>query len=260
MKPYSLSILVLSEEQLKELTFADIRNDKELVDQIRNKYCLTFLGYDCNTQFIKWFIQNSNDMTFCFVGFNNSNFDNFLLLEGLLDFNQYENKTEYNVNNVFYNGSQLLNFCIDGRHSLFDIRKHLVGSLDANCKSFKINCCAKLAFEHSKAQFLHREDKLTAFINGNEELKRYNEFDVLATAVLFQKYREALMNIPSTHKYAIDLKSSITIGSLVYKVFKDHISTLKETNEKGKEEPMFGKLSYQHYKDLQKYRLLLELV
>jgi hypothetical protein len=255
MKPYSLSILVLSEEQLLELTEADIANDKVKVDGMRKVFCKTFLGYDCNTQFIKWFIQNSNDMTFCFVGFNNSNFDNFLLLEGLLDFNQYENKTEYSVNNVFYNGSQLLNFCIDGRHTLFDIRKHLVGSLDGNCKSFKINCCAKLAFEHSKAQFLHKEDKLTAFINGNEELKRYNEFDVLATAVLFQKYRKALLDIPSTHKYAVDLKSTITIGSLIYKVFNDHISTMKSTNSKGKDERMFGKLSYQHYKDLQKYKI-----
>jgi hypothetical protein len=255
MKPYSLSILVLTDEELLELTELDMKNEKEKVNLIRKEKCITFLGYDCNTEFIKWFMKNSNDMTYCFVGFNNSNFDNFLLLEGLLDFNQYENKTEYSVNNVFYNGSQLLNFCIDGRHTLFDIRKHLVGSLDANCKSFKINCCAKKSFDHSKAQFLHRDNKLLDFINGNEELKEYNEFDVLATAVLFQKYRNALLDIPSTHRYAVDLKSTITIGSLIYKVFNDHITTLRETDTKGKTKPMFGKLSYQHYKDLQKYKI-----
>ncbi|MGL5964220.1 MAG: hypothetical protein ACRCZ2_07495 [Fusobacteriaceae bacterium] len=254
MTPYSLSILVLNEDELSDLTRADIENNKKDVDDIRKKHCITFLGYDCTVQFIQWFIKNSIDTTFCFVGFNNSNFDNFLLLEGLLDFNQYENKTEYSVNNVFYNGSQLLNFRIDGKHSLFDIRKHLVGSLDSNCTSFKINCCAKLSFDHSKAQLLHKEDKLMAFITGNDELKKYNEFDVLATAVLFQKYRQALIDIPATKKYAINLKESITIGSLIYKVFKDHQITLKDAGDPV-DKPMFGKLSYQHYKDLQKYKI-----
>jgi len=254
MQPYSLSILVLSEQELADLTRADIKNDKAEVEEIRRKHCITFLGYDCTVQFIQWFIKNSIDITYCFIGFNNSNFDNFLLLEGLLDFNQYENKTEYSVNNVFYNGSQLLNFKIDGKHSLFDIRKHLIGSLDSNCTSFKINCCAKLSFDHAKAQLLHKEDKLMAFITGNDELKRYNEFDVLATAVLFQKYREALINIPATRKYGIDLKSSITIGSLVYKVFKDHQVNLKDAG--GEENaPLFGKLSYKQYKDLQKCKI-----
>jgi hypothetical protein len=246
MRPYSLSVLELDEQEIVDLVFFDEQKDSFSVNKIREKNCKTFLGYDCNNDFIRWFFPRAFDTTYTFVGFNNSNFDNFLLLEALLNFDKHENKLEYSVNNVFYNGSQLLNFTIDGRHRLFDIRKHLVGSLDSNCKSFKINCCAKKSFDHSKAQFLHQEDKLIDFITGNEELKEYNEFDVLATAVLFQKYRKALLDIPATHKYAVDLKETITIGSLIYKVFKDHTKAHKIG---------FGDLTFQQYKDLQKYKI-----
>ena len=250
MKAYSLSVLWLSEFELKTLEQADKENNEGLVKEIRKNNCKTFLGYECNDDFIKWFLPFSNDLTFCFVGFNNACFDNFILLDALLSFNQYENKVDFSVRNIFYNGSQLLNFSFDGRHTLFDIRKHLVGSLANNCKSFKINCCAKKSFNHALAQTLHHDDKLLEYINGNEELREYNEYDVLATAVLFQRYRDALMTIPSTKKYGENLKEHITIGSLIYSVFKDHQKTL--TNGK---KPLFGKMSYQYYQDLQKYKI-----
>jgi len=285
MKPYSLSVLFLSDEQLKLLDEYDRNGDLVNVELMRTNNCMTFLGYDCSEKFINWFMPFSNDTAFTFVGFNNASFDNFLLLDGLLNYNQYENHTEFSVNNVFYNGSQLLNFSLDNRHTLFDIRKHLVGSLASNCKSFKIKCCAKKSFNHALAQSLDKEGKLIAYINDNAELKEYNEYDVLATAVLFSRYRTALINIPATKKYGINLKKYITIGSLVYQVFKDHLKTIQPTisetplqqsaneddeddednedNEDGekkkktkkKSNKMFGKLSYKHYCDLQKYKI-----
>ena len=255
MRPYSLSVLELDECEIELLEECDSKKDINQINAIRKRCCKTFLGYDCNTQFIRWFLHKQKDMTYCFVGFNNANFDNFLLLDGLLRFNQFDEQADFQVGNVFYNGSQLLNFYINGRHSCFDIKKHLVGSLDANCKSFKINCCAKKSFDHSLAQSLHQNDELMDFITNNEELREYNEYDVLATAVLFQKYRQALADIPSTAKYAKDLKSTITIGSLIYKVFNDHISTMREDDGKGGQKRMFGKLKYDFYRDLQKSKI-----
>lgn len=278
MMPYSLSILILNEAELSTLEEADMKKDVETVKKIRQKNCMTFLGYDCSDKFLRWFFKNTDNLCYCFVGFNNTNFDNFILLDALLNFDMEANKTEFSVGDVFYNGSQLLNFKIDKRHSFFDIRKHLVGSLKANCEAFKINCCAKKSFEHSKAQRLHEDGKLIEFITDNDELKEYNEYDVLATAVLFKKYQKALLDIPSTVKYAENLKDTITIGSLIYKVFTEHIRKIKEDNIKnmraienkksGKISPefekklkaefdkdFFGKLSYTFYKDLQKYKI-----
>lgn len=257
MRPYSLSILRLTEEELVALEMKDSKNDIEAVSHLRKTNCITFLGYDCNEKFINWFCKEQQENTFCFVGFNNANFDNFLLLDGLLRHDQHKHRVSFNVNGVFYNGSQLLNFTINGRHKVFDIHKHLcIGSLASNCKSFKINCCAKKSFDHSKAQFLHEDNKLIDFITDNEELKEYNEFDVLATAVLFQKYRLALEEIPSVAKYAKSIKDTITIGSLIYKVFNDHTETFeRETDDKGKQKPLFGKLKYEYYKDLQRCKI-----
>ena len=242
MREYSLSILVLEDQQLEKLCLADKQNNIEEVSKIRKECCITFLGYDCSIQFIKWIMANEADTFFTFVGFNNANFDNFILLDALLRYND----DCISVSEVFYNGSQLLNFKLSGRHSTFDIHKHLMGSLSANCKSFKINCCAKKSFNHDKAQQLHENNELIAFITDNEELKEYNEFDVLATAVLFCKYRQALKDIEATKKYADDLHNVKTIGSLIYKVF-----------EASKEQKKFElpKMEYQQYSDLQKCKI-----
>jgi hypothetical protein len=242
MREYSLSILVLENQQLEELCLADKKNNIDEVNRIRKECCITFLGYDCSNKFIKWILDNQSDTFFTFVGFNNANFDNFIFLDALLRYND----DAVSVSEVFYNGSQLLNFKLSGRHSTFDIHKHLMGSLSNNCKSFKINCCAKKSFDHNKAQQLHENNELINFITDNEELKEYNEFDVLATAVLFCKYRQALKDIQATKKYADDLHNVKTIGSLIYKVF-----------EASKEEKKFElpKMDFKQYTDLQKCKI-----
>lgn len=242
MQEYSISILVLSDSELKELTDADEQGNEETVKKIREKCCKTFIGYDCSTQFIDWILVNEKNTIFCFVGYNNCNFDNFILLDALLDYK----KDELTISEIFYNGNQLLNFKLNGRHHTFDIHKHLMGSLRANCESFKIKCCKKLEFDHSKAQKLYFEDKLIDFITENNELKDYNEYDVLATAVLFEKYRRALETIPATKDYASKLSDVKTIGSLIYKVFDEH---------QKKKEIKLPSLSFKQYNDLQKYKI-----
>lgn len=243
MKPYSLSILRLNKEQLELLDNYDEAGNLEKVNEIRKSNCITFMGYDCNKRFIDWILQNESNKSFVFIGFNNSNFDNFLLLSGLLD---YKGTNEVNVSEIFYNGNQLLNFITNGTHTTFDIRKHLLGSLKDNCESFKIKCCSKKSFDHDKAQQLHEKNELLNFINNNEELKEYNEFDVLATAVLYKRYVNALNLIPSTSKYADKLFETKTIGSLIYKVF---------TDSKNKKDFKLPKLTYEQYSNLQSSKI-----
>lgn len=259
MKPYSLSILVLPEDQMVKLEHLDrLVLDKDYFDketgmnalsqiaEIRAKQCITFLGYDCSERFIEWIMATQAHKSYCFIGFNNANFDNFLFLEALLNNMSGNLDAKYSVSDIFYNGSQLLDFRINGRHSTFDIHKHLMGSLKANCESFKINACSKKEFDHHKAQCLYEDGKLLDFIMGNEELREYNEYDVMATAVLFQKYRLALDTIPATQPYAKDIILTKTIGSLIYKVFSD------SKKKKGYNLP---KLEFKEYSDLQKSKI-----
>jgi hypothetical protein len=244
MQEYSLSILRLDQEELDLLTDWDDAKNEEKIQALRKTNCVTFLGFDCSNKFIDWIIKNQGDTAFVFIGFNNSSFDNFILLDALLT-----NKNigiGHTISDIFYNGSQLLNFHMNGRHNTFDIRKHLMGSLKDNCKSFKIQCCAKKSFDHNKAQQLFLNGELIDFIEDNEELKEYNEYDVLATAVLFNKYKQALSKIEATKDFAFEIDSIKTIGSLIYKVF-----------EKSKKEKNFKlpKLDIKKYTDLQKYKI-----
>lgn len=244
MQEYSLSILNLTNDELEELTTADENKNIEVVNKIRKDKCITFLGYDCSKKFIEWVLKNQTNTAFVLIGFNNTNFDNFILLDSLL---RYKDEVQdFSVSDIFYNGSQLLNFYMCGRHNTFDIHKHLMGSLKNNCESFKINCCAKKSFDHNKAQQLYLDGKLIDWITDNEELKEYNEYDVLATAVLFCKYRRALGEIKATEKYSKQLHNIKTIGSLIYKVFED-----SKTNKKFD----LPKINYQQYKDLQKCKI-----
>lgn len=254
MQAYSLSILNLTPDELSMLDTLDSDSrDPEKRDlalagiaSLRARKCTTFLGYDCGRQFVDWFNTNSNHKMFIFIGFNNTNFDNFLMLEDFLQYNEEHSDNPINISEIFYNGSQLLNFKIEGVHNFFDIRKHLVGSLKANCASFKIESCAKKSFDHAKAQSLHEDGALIEFITGNEELKEYNEYDVLATAVLYKRYQSALAGIEATSAYARRLHDIKTIGSLIYKVFEDNKKKL------GFDLP---KLTYQQYTDMQRSKI-----
>jgi hypothetical protein len=246
MREYSLSILNLTNDQLERLTEADMKKDIDTIKEIRKACCTTFLGFDCSDKFIEWILENQENKAFCLIGFNNANFDNFILLNALLVYQHKHGQDSIGISDIFYNGSQLLNFRINGRHDTFDIHKHLMGSLKTNCESFKIQSCAKLSFDHEKAQQLYEDDKLIDFITGNEELKEYNEHDVLATGVLFCKYRRALKQIPATMEYSCQLDSIKTVGSLIYKVF--------EASKKAKKFDL-PKLTFQQYTDLQKSKI-----
>jgi hypothetical protein len=258
MKSYSLSILRLTPFQLDRLEELDelgrstnknfIQREDALrsIELLRKQTCITFLGFDCGEKFINWFLENSQDKMFVFVGFNNTNFDNFLMLEDFLMYKENQTEQEITISDVFYNGSQLLNFKINKIHNFFDIRKHLMGSLKNNCKSFKIESCAKKEFDHNEAQRLYDNGELIEYINNDEKLKEYNEYDVLATAVLFKRYVKALAAIPATEEYSKELHSIKTIGSLVYKVFTDNKKKL------GFKLP---KLEFNIYDDLQNSKI-----
>lgn len=247
MQEYSLSMLCLTEEQLKELDDADKLKDIEKINYIREKYCKTILGFDCSKKFIQWIIENQANTVFTILGYNSSSFDNFILLNSLLNYSvDIDSKyKDLSITDIFYNGNQLLNFKLSGRHHCFDLNRHLMGSLKNNCESFKINCCSKKEFDHNHAQQLYLENKLIDYINKDDKLKEYNEYDVLSLAVLFKRYKSSLEKIDALKPFVNNLHDIKTIGSLIYKVFN------KSTSDKKINLP---KLNKKKYLDLLKYK------
>ena len=263
MKEYSCSILVLDDKDLNELDEIDISGDKKKLHKFlypnnRAPRVICFKGFDCSTQLLNWIYDNQinylnkENNRFDFVSFNGSNFDNFILLNALLkqDENDLTNKL-LNVSDVFYNGNQILNFKINKKHSTFDIRKHLVGSLKSCCKGFNVNMCGKLDFDHNKAQKLYQKGKLIDYITDNQELEDYNNMDCISLAIIFKRYKDALINMPQTKKYGEKLTDNKTIGGIIYNIFKDHTRNLKMNK---KDKLKFEKLDKKYYKDILKYK------
>mgnify|MGYP003111025522 CR=1 FL=1 len=277
MKEYSISFCVFTADDLEKLSIYDKKKDKKNLDAFIGLHTYNFVGYDCLVRFVKWILENQyikigkNETfnLFHLISFNGANFDNFLLLNSLLDLDNDFGQEMY-VNEIFYNGSQILNFRINNKHGVFDIAKHLVGSLDSNCKGFGVNCVAKTSFDHHKAQKLHDEGKLIEYMTGNEELIDYNNRDVLSLAVIFQRYCEALDKMPATKMYAKNLCSRKTIGGMVWDIATRHMKNLKVeqdttiTTGRGKKKvskthriirPIeFPKLDQKQYDDMLKYK------
>ena len=295
-KPYSISYLVLSDEQLQELDEADEKQDKHKIKNIIKYNCRNIVGYDCAKKFINWIIETSGDhkkkatsqIRYNLISYNGSNFDNFILLEELLRPRGVDEITvNVDTNSLFYNGNQLLKFKINSKHTVFDLAKHLTGSLAGNCKGFAVKTVAKSSFNHHTAQKLHDEGKLIEFMKGNEELIDYNNRDVLSLAVIFNRYRTALSKCNKTcEKIASNLCDKATIGGVIWQVAQEHfktvslpqqepyIETTKEqliSEKTGKplkkfktiktkkfktvnKKVSYDKLSMKHYKDILKYK------
>ena len=277
MKEYSISWCVFDKDGLEKLSTYDRNKDTENLDKFVGMHTYNFVGYDCIVRFVKWILDNQyvqhgkKETQNCFhlISFNGANFDNFLLLNRLLDLDSDFGQEIY-VNEIFYNGSQILNMRINNKHGVFDIAKHLVGSLDANCKGFGVNCVAKTSFDHHKAQKLHDDGKLIEFMTGNVELIDYNNRDVLSLAVIFQRYCEALDKMPATKMYAKNLCARKTIGGMVWDIATRHMKNLKVeqdttiTSGRGKKKQSkthriirpieFPKLDQKQYDDMLKYK------
>ena len=264
MIEYSCSILICNDEDLQELDDIDKGADKEKLNEFlypnnRPPRVICFKGYDCSKQLIKWIYDNQvkylgkNNNRFDFVSFNGSNFDNFILLNALLRQDETDLNCEMlNVSDVFYNGNQILNLKINMKHSTFDIRKHLVGSLKSCCAGFKVNICGKLDFNHNTAQKLHEKGLLMDYIQNNKELEEYNNMDCISLAIIFKRYRDALISMPQTKKYGEHLTDFKTIGGIIFKIFEEHSKDLK-MNKEG-EKLKFEKLKLNHYKDILKFK------
>jgi hypothetical protein len=224
-KPYSLSWFTFSHDELDAM-IADNDLIPAIFDDKQRR--MNAIGHDCGKVFIKWILENQNNTIFKFIGFNSANYDNFLLLTDLLAY-KLENHEDINISDILYNGNQLLNFKLNGRHTFYDIRKHLVGSLDYNCKAFKVPAqYSKVeGFSHTDMQILYDNDN-AGFIDAikeNSELIEYNDRDVLATGYLFMKYYESTTNIDKEGYDFLageQFTNTATIGSIIWKRAQKH--------------------------------------
>lgn len=173
------------------------------------------------------------------VTFNGASFDNFLLYNTFLSKKKHdlfvEDFGEFNVNRVFWQGSSLAQMYIDGHFCLFDLRKHLTGSLAKNCKNFDTGNRKIGDFNHEAVQRVYArlgmdglrdyagpellpegktpedypEEDFPRFMTKLEE---YAKMDSAALAELFFKYRDLNLLGPQT-----ELCPPLTLASESYR-------------------------------------------
>lgn len=261
MKPYSVSFTIANDHDLKELDKIDKNKNKKDLLRWKDGKVFSFVGYDAIDMMVDFIVKGhckyrgQGNNIFSLVSFNGSSFDNFFLLDNILK----TNRSDVWVKDIFYNDSQLLKFVINGKDTIFDLRKHLVGNLKQNCKSFQVSeLCEKLEFNHYEAQKLHERGELIEFMSGNQKLKEYNENDTISLAVIFERYKQSLENMDATSEASKNLTNSFgeknaktfsTIGSLSMNCFNKNI---EELNKKMKIE--FPKLDIDKYDDILKYK------
>lgn len=219
--PYSLAFLHADDETLHDLDYADCHGDHKDIERIIKTQTYYYEGEDC-TRMLYEYISKAEDKIFYLMSFNGSNFDNFILYDKLVELNCDT------LGTPFYNGTSLLNFKIGGRHSLFDVRRHVSGSLKKCCESFKIRTCGKKVIDHTIVQKAYDDGRLEEYLDENrDKIAEYNIYDVLSLGILFNRYRKALRGVESLTKYSENLCDFKTIGSLMMRTFKDHLTKLE---------------------------------
>ena len=213
MKEFACSWLDVSEEDLVELDQVEsgkhkkiksaeewYKNNSCVVDENQDfedllddncdterKKVFNCISYNCS-KFLTDYIcynQTEHDVRYILIGFNNVNFDNYILADHILERHHNMSKDDewqpkMNPNDIMYNGSELLRFKINGCHEVFDIRKHVVGSLKNCCKDFKIKQFSKQdCDDYDLWTELHDKKCLMEKVKDDEDLIKYNDYDVI---------------------------------------------------------------------------------
>lgn len=131
------------------------------------------------------------------IGYNNSRFDNFILLN-----------SSKNVGHCFFAGNSILKMFIHG-YSCYDLCRLLCTSMKNAAQSFECNV-NKLEFDHHRVQTMYEND---TWVDPN--VTDYVERDVDTLRELFFKCRSAFQN---------DIETYPTIGSMTYGYFKKEMA------------------------------------
>lgn len=247
MREYSLSWFYISHNDVEEITKKKLMDEKTF--KLKNYNCFNEIGFDCSLKFIEWFNEFQINKICKFVSYNGANFDNYFLLNAMLEYKK-NNENKINISDLLYSGNQLLNFKINGCHNMYDLHKHLMGSLKSNCESFKIpKKYSKLDCDHNEIQILYNNDK-DNFINimkQKEALIEYNNNDVYSLCCLFIKYYQSMSNIEGFEFLVGEKFCEVgTIGSMIMKRAKNLWAENKIE---------LPKLNFQQYNDVLKYKI-----
>jgi hypothetical protein len=171
-----------------------------------------YLGLDtCEIEFVKYLqVETPNqEETKYLIGYNNSRFDNYILLKSALKHNLYVGHTRFSQNSIV--SMNVNNFRVR------DLCRILNMPLDKACKSFKITKVKQTGLiKHEDFQFAYLDGKLDKHCKQNyDDLKTYSVADVESLCELYQKTKECISALID-----LDIEEHYTLAGMSYKAFK----------------------------------------
>eukprot|EP01098_Paradermamoeba_levis_P013930 TRINITY_DN64_c0_g1_i1.p1 TRINITY_DN64_c0_g1~~TRINITY_DN64_c0_g1_i1.p1 ORF type:complete len:956 (+),score=28.80 TRINITY_DN64_c0_g1_i1:398-3265(+) len=190
--PYALSV---KDDRGTSVVFSvNPEEEQEFMDSACRKM---IYGFDEN---------NSNRYI---VGYNNSSFDNFMLLRSSM-------RSNCEIGRVLVDSCNRILYMRIGKCNIFDLYRFLLTPLSRACKSFGCTTL-KRSMDHLAVQesaFMGKE-RLTGYLEGNfADIVSYSKGDVESLSELFLIVRSEFYNLLGVH-----IEDYRTISSMSYKCF-----------------------------------------
>ncbi|CAO3628086.1 unnamed protein product [Cunninghamella echinulata] len=171
------------------------------------------IGMDCNVDLSSYLFRETpsdNEVKYL-IGYNNSRFDNFILLKYALMNNDY-------IGHIRFTGNTIVSGNING-FKVRDLCRILNMPLDAACKAFKIEL-PKLtgAIQHHEVQFfyMNHKEKFDTYLNNyHNTIRDYVVRDCVCLSQLYDVTKKTMERI--TH---LDMSEHYTLAGMSYKAFK----------------------------------------
>ena len=208
VKEYSVSFCDISQKdavKLEEEEYKGIKDTRQ--EEIRELYVHNYVGWDCAEVLVKYIKQLSHkylNTVFILQTFNGSGYDNFILYRALCKLKEESGEFESMNFDITYVNNQILNLRINKMFFSNDIFKFLGPdkSLADLCNGYKIKSLAKQQMDHNKIQKMYDDcfqegnpDKFIDIISVDKDLIRYNDYDTLASLVLWQRFAKTMREV-----------------------------------------------------------------
>ena len=189
--PYSISYLV-----------AKGPNDVDMANVVNHT------GPTCTVEFLCRMMDLATTHDVALIGYNNSGFDNYVLLDAI--------KTlSINISGTIFAGTRILRMYL-GSMVVQDLYRITMGSLAKCCDDYHIHHMKEEGYSHADVQAAYEAGALDQWVEDNMAVVvSYNNHDVLALGELYYKVRGAIHDM-----VGMDIRGQITISSMAYKYWR----------------------------------------
>jgi len=173
---------------------------------------------DIGSKFVKTLIQlspNEHQIKYL-IGYNNSRFDNFVLLKDSLNEGAY-------ISNVRFNGNSVTSMSIKG-FRVRDLCRILNSSLKKACEGFKCNVM-KGELDHDEIQSVYMNSAIYGaetfkeyLVQNKDKIEEYVLKDCISLSELFVRARKEFSMLTDTY-----IEDHMTLAGMSYHIFKSYL-------------------------------------